>query len=278
MSKIKLPAPLRHAPRQTLERVSAVFFDIDDTFSLHGKILSESYDALWRLRKAGFRLVPVTGRPAGWCDMIARMWPIDGVVGENGAFYCSLDEKKKKLEKIYLETPKVRAANQKKLIALKKKLIKKFPGLRTPSDQPYREFDLAIDYCEDVKPWPEKRVQQCLEFCRSHGAIAKLSSIHVNTWFGRYDKLTCVRRVLKSFYGAVDAKTLAQIAYIGDSPNDEPFFEALPFTVGVANVAPFLKKMDYAPTYITEREGSFGFAELADRLIAARSKILLPKN
>jgi len=25
--------------------------------------------------------------PAGWCDLIARFWPVDAVVGENGALY-----------------------------------------------------------------------------------------------------------------------------------------------------------------------------------------------
>ena len=35
----------------------------------------------------GSRVVPVTGRPAGWVDHIARMWPVDGVVGENGGLW-----------------------------------------------------------------------------------------------------------------------------------------------------------------------------------------------
>ena len=32
-----------------------------------------------------------TGLLAGWCDHIARMWPVDGVVGENGALYFWYD-------------------------------------------------------------------------------------------------------------------------------------------------------------------------------------------
>jgi hypothetical protein len=40
------------------------------------------------------QVVPVTGRPAGWCEMIARMWPVLGVVGENGALYFQYKNKK----------------------------------------------------------------------------------------------------------------------------------------------------------------------------------------
>ena len=43
------------------------------------------YDALWDLSDAGLRLVAVTGRPSGWGEVIARQWPIDGAVTENGA-------------------------------------------------------------------------------------------------------------------------------------------------------------------------------------------------
>src|SRR5256885_4980132 len=67
--------------------VKALLFDIDDTLTTEGKLTAQAYDALERLRRAGKITVPVTGRPAGWCDHIARMWPVDAVVGENGAFY-----------------------------------------------------------------------------------------------------------------------------------------------------------------------------------------------
>ena len=78
---------------EIVKNLSGVFFDIDDTFTTSGKIHSVAYQALWRLKDSGFRLLPITGRPAGWCDHIARTWPVDGIVGENGAFYFWFDEK-----------------------------------------------------------------------------------------------------------------------------------------------------------------------------------------
>ena len=74
--------------------IRGVLCDIDDTLTLHGQLPAEAYSALWELKRAGLRVVPVTGRPAGWVDHIARMWPVDGVVGENGGLWFWHDGEK----------------------------------------------------------------------------------------------------------------------------------------------------------------------------------------
>ena len=66
--------------------VTSLLFDIDDTLTTEGRLTGAAYAALERFKVAGKRAIAVTGRPAGWCDHIARMWPLDAVVGENGAF------------------------------------------------------------------------------------------------------------------------------------------------------------------------------------------------
>ena len=76
---------------QTLGGVTCILADIDDTITTEGRLTAEAYGALERLQEAGLAVVPVTGRPAGWCDLIARFWPVTGVVGENGAFYFRYD-------------------------------------------------------------------------------------------------------------------------------------------------------------------------------------------
>lgn len=43
--------------------------------------------ALERLQNAGIKVIPVTAAPAGWCDQMAWMWPVDGVIGENGGVF-----------------------------------------------------------------------------------------------------------------------------------------------------------------------------------------------
>ena len=66
-------------------RIRTVLFDIDDTITTAGKLTAAAYSAMWSLAGAGLRLIPVTGRPAGWCDLIIREWPVCAVIGENGA-------------------------------------------------------------------------------------------------------------------------------------------------------------------------------------------------
>ncbi len=88
--------PIQEFPSHVAKNLLGVFFDIDDTFTTHGKIGPQPFQAMWSLKEAGLKVVPITGRPAGWCDHIARMWPVDGVVGENGALYFWYDQTREK--------------------------------------------------------------------------------------------------------------------------------------------------------------------------------------
>ena len=265
------PTPLLSIPRETFTSIKGLCFDIDDTFSSHGKILPEAFQALWDLKNAGFYLIPVTGRPAGWCDLIARFWPVHAVVGENGAFsfYMNqatvLGKKIEKRERIdTLPTPEALAAKS-KLAGLRAAIQKNFPTATFASDQDYREYDLAIDFCEDVPPWSQTEIDRLVTFCESQGAIAKISSIHVNTWFGAYTKIEGIRAFLKFAKANLDPNfpEFHEFIYAGDSPNDEPMFQAFEHSVGVANVKQYLPRMKYPPRYITTKDSGLGFSELA---------------
>jgi hydroxymethylpyrimidine pyrophosphatase-like HAD family hydrolase len=99
---------------------------------------------------------------------------------------------------------------------------------------------------------------------------AKVSSIHVNGWFGDYDKLAATRTLLREAHGIdVDAEG-ACFVFAGDSPNDAPMFAFFPNAVGVANLRPFLDRIAVPPAYITNREAGAGFVELADWLLARK--------
>ena len=135
--------------------VKAVLLDIDETLTTRGKLTADAYAALERLRSSGRIVVPVTGRPAGWCDHIARMWPVDAVVGENGAFYFFFSDRK--LHKRFLEDASTRAQKRSRLDAIAKRILAEVPSCALATDQAYRETDLAIDYCEDVPALPLER-------------------------------------------------------------------------------------------------------------------------
>ena len=237
----KLPdmTPLSECPRATLAAIKGVLTDIDETVSTNGQLTGEAYAALAELKKAGLQVIPVTGRPAGWCDMIARFWPVDAVVGENGAFWMWHDLKAHKLRTRFIQSEAERADGRRRLEAVRADVLKEVPGCGIASDQPYRLADLAVDFCEDVPALPAADVQRIVKIFERHGAHAKVSSIHVNGWFGDYDKLTTSRTMMSELFGVDLARDTAAYVFSGDSPNDAPMFGYFPNAVGVANVKDF---------------------------------------
>jgi HAD superfamily hydrolase (TIGR01484 family) len=257
-------------PNIKLRSIRAVLTDIDDTLTTHGRLPSVAYSALERLQSAGFKVVPITGRPAGWCDHIARMWPVDGVVGENGAFYFRYDAKAKRMDRVYAQSDAVRKGNVRKLHSLADEVLRLFPGTAMASDQTYREIDVAIDFCEDVPPLPLATAQKIAEHFHKAGAEAKVSSIHVNAWFGDHNKLSMSLRMLQESFDWNAETAKASVAYCGDSPNDAPMYSYFPLGIGVANIKPLAHLMQHLPAYATHGEGGQGFAEFAERLLSSR--------
>lgn len=251
----------------TFSEVLYILTDIDDTLTLAGKLPASAYSALWRLTTAGYQVIPVTGRPAGWCDLIARQWPVAGIVGENGALYFRYDERRKVMERCYWKTAKERSIDRKRLAAIREEVLRTVPGCAVAADQAYREADLAIDFCEDVAPLGREAVEAIVKCFVRAKAIAKVSSIHVNGWYGNYDKLAMSRRFFADIFAIDIEKNRHQVLYVGDSPNDAPMFGFFPHSVGVANVLHFTEQLEHRPAWVTEKEGGDGFAELTDYLL-----------
>ncbi len=259
--------PISEFPAETAARITTVFADIDDTLTTEGRLPAVAYHALEDLFNAGLHIAPITGRPAGWCDMIARFWPVSGVVGENGAFYFAYDTLGQRMRRRYFAGAKTRASNKKRLDIIATRVLAEIPGCAISADQPYREADLAIDFREDVPPLEASAVQRIKEIFEEEGAIAKISSIHVNGWYGDYDKLSMTRLFASEVLGFdLDAEK-NNVVFCGDSPNDAPMFSYFPNSCGVANVADFKGRIEAEPTWVTLRKGGEGFVELAEKLL-----------
>jgi HAD superfamily hydrolase (TIGR01484 family) len=262
--------PVREFPDEARRSIRGVFCDIDDTLTWNDRLPAVAYSALERLHEAGLLVVPITGRPAGWCDAIARQWPVDAVVGENGAFYFRYDRERRRMIRRYWRTDEQRRADRRRLDRIAEKVLSAVPGAQIAADQPYREADLAIDYREDVPPLPLGEADRIKALCESHGAVAKISSIHVNAWFGEYDKLSMTRALMGECFAFDLEADRDEFIFAGDSPNDAPMFAFFPNAVGVANLRRFEDRLTAKPRWLTEREGGFGFAELADLLLDKR--------
>ncbi len=267
--------PIAEIPHSVCKSLRGIFFDIDDTFTYHGRIYPDSFTALWEVKQHGLLLVPVTGRPAGWADHIARMWPVDGVIAENGALYCTYDERKGRLVKQYVEDdPGKRRTNMAQLHEIFSEVQRAYPAVALASDQPYRETDLAVDFCEDVTPpLPLETAKEIKQLFEKHGASAKISSIHVNAWFGTYDKLTMCKRFMLEQKGISLDHHVEEFLFLGDSPNDAPLFRYFHTSCGVAGIERFndVSLIDAYPRYVATKEGSFGFAEIVRTVLKKRA-------
>lgn len=262
--------PWSECPRETRATMCAVLTDVDDTLTEEGCLPAIAYDALERLRETGFIVVPVTGRPAGWCDLIARQWPVDAVVGENGAFYFRYDKGAKRMVRRYAKSAEQRRVDRERLQQIERAVLAEVPGTAVAADQAYREADLAIDFCEDVEPLPREAVARIVSVFERFGATAKVSSIHVNGWFGNYDKLYTSRWLFDEVFGIDIDERRHDMVFVGDSPNDAPMFGHFSNAVGVANVRDMVSAMAARPRWITAGRSARGFVEVADALVEAR--------
>jgi HAD superfamily hydrolase (TIGR01484 family) len=243
--------------------------DIDDTLTRRGKLLASAYSALWKLHEAGFRLLPITGRPAGWCDCIIREWPVDGIVGENGAFAFFEEEA---LDNNIDSLPTLKAMyhlnavknDHPTLKCIREQALAEVPGLRDAKDQFARQFDIAMDFAEEDPILPISDAERVREIALAQGAMAKISSIHVNIWMGSYDKLSMSEQFLTERFGWNGDVT--EVFFVGDSPNDEPMFARFP-ACAVANIHRFQHLITTLPAFIATQEGGDGFAEVADVLL-----------
>src|SRR5258706_10129982 len=165
-------ADMPHAARRSLR---GVLTDIDETLSTDGRLTADAYAALERLRAAGLLVIPITGRPAGWCDHIARMWPVDAVVGENGAFYMHHDDAHRKLVKRFVASAPERVGQRERLVAIGDKILREVQGSALASDQHYRETDLPIDFCEHVPRLPRPAIDRIVALMEGEGMTAKVS-------------------------------------------------------------------------------------------------------
>ena len=264
--------PLSDFPLAACKNVRGVFCDLDDTLTTDGRLTARAYSALERLSGAGLPVVPITGRPAGWCDHIARMWPVAAVVGENGAFYFRYDRARREMQRRFVDDAAMRTTHRSRLVAIGEEIVKAVPGAAVAADQLYRETDLGIDYCEDVAPLPRQAVERIVTIMEKNGLSARVSSIHVNGWFGTYDKLTMARTLMREAFGIDLDAARGEYVFVGDSPNDAPLFAHFPHAAGVANIHDFDGRLAHAPAYVTQARGGDGFHEVAECLLAARGK------
>jgi len=245
---------LSQIKRAEINEIKVLLFDLDGTFVSDDRLRSSTLECLEKLRQKKIKRIAVTGRPAGWCDLIARWWPVNSVVGENGAFSYTISDGR--IIRKTFDSSSSLSAHQKKLNLLFDDIKSNFCDVHLAADQPFRQWDLALDISEEHDVDHDK-VEAIYDFCISNGANAAISNIHLNVWYGNYNKLDMTLKILDEW----NLKE-HECMYIGDSPNDSPMFNHFSFSVGVKSVLKYKDIMEHFPSYLTTEDSSEGFEEL----------------
>ncbi len=268
MSLSDSPKNLIECPTQD---IVGVLTDVDDTLTEHGLLHATTFLALWKLHGAGLKVIPVTGRSTGWAHMMLTQWPVDAVVAESGGTYLTKTPTGA-IDVHYFDNNSVAKRDQ--LMRDCTELLKLFSPLKFALDNQYRCADVAIDYNEQVTLGDTQGslVQEFIAQLKAKDYQARTSSIHINAWFGQYDKAPGTTRLLEDHFASI-ADTNRWV-FVGDAPNDQSMFAQFAHSIAVANIRPYLKsgRLKNQPAYITEQSNGAGFCEVVEHLLQHRTR------
>lgn len=246
--------------RSDLEHIKYLFTDIDDTLTTEGRLLPQTFQALWDLNDAGIAVIPVTGGSAGWCEHIVRTWPVAAAIAESGALALTVENGRVHFD--FWRDAVEQRHNQHSHRATVLDLLGKYPGFELAHDQPFRLADVAID----IVGHERSRVDALAAEIRETGAVTAISSIHINTWIGDYNKRTMSERVLANLAKQTPFEGSA-VTFVGDSRNDASMFSAIRNSFGVRNLEPYLNDIPDAPRWISTEPSGKGFVEIARSIL-----------
>jgi HAD superfamily hydrolase (TIGR01484 family) len=267
-----MPIDFSKLSKEKRNRVAHLYFDVDDTLTTKGLLKPEAVAALYQAADAGLSLVAVTGRSAAWAEMLFRIFPLKAVIGETGALYFA--NRNGQLSVVHHEKDsQVRSQHKERRDKAAQAVLSEIPGARLASDNMGRLYDVAFDLVEDGPPVPAAIAAQIRSRLEDDGLNVMQSSVHINAFFGSFNKATMVRQYLQNEENTNLEAIAETIVYVGDSANDGSLFEILPLSVGVANIEPHLPALEalgQAPAYRVNLNGGSGFARVVELILEAK--------
>ena len=259
--------PIRSLSPAIAKSLRGICFDIDDTVTRHGRLESSAYQALFALREAGLKLLAITGRPLGFAEVIARMWPVDAAVGENGGGFVARHGAGLRFG--YWDDAATRLAQATQLSILRARVARELPHVNVSSDGWARRCDLAFDVGEEVQ-LPGADVDRLVAIIESEGARATVSSVHAHAQLGQHDKAKGAALAARELWQLAPETLRDSFLFVGDSGNDAAAFAWFTHTAGVANVTRFLDRLPVPPRYVARAECGAGFTEIAQTVLELR--------
>jgi HAD superfamily hydrolase (TIGR01484 family) len=260
--------PIAELDAAVARALRVVVFDIDDTLTRAGRVEEHAFTALWQLQAAGLKLIAVTGRPIGFAEIVARTWPVDAAVGENGAGFIRVTASG--LEYGFYAGEAERERDAQLLARVRARVEREAPFAQITDDSWARRCDLAWDINERVH-LNEEQVAKLRALIEAEGARCVTSSVHAHAMTANCDKASGARLVAREVMGIDLDQERERWLFVGDSGNDAAAFTYFPISAGVANVRKHLHALPVPPRFVSVADHGLGFAEIAARVIALRS-------
>lgn len=251
------------------KNIKYVFTDVDDTITLDGKLTVEALSALWKLKEAGIKTICVTGGSTGWADSYLRQWPIEAVISESGAI-ALYKRDGKYCRWIHSSIDDLNYEEKKENLI--KNVMANVPEARLSSDQFSRIYDIAFDHGSEEPKLSVDLIKKIENICKDCGANTAVSSIHINAWFGNYNKKIGTFDFMSEIYEKNQKKLKECSVYIGDAPNDQVMFKAFPLSFAPVNIYTKEKELIHKPVYVASRKGGLGFLQIIDEIIKKNQK------
>jgi len=259
--------PIAELDASLARNLRGVVFDVDDTLTHDVRLEEAAYRALWKLNQAGMFLIAVTGRPLGFAEIIARTWPVDAAVGENGAGAIRVTETQ--IQYAYYAPEDERKRHAALLARVRARVEREAPFAQISDDSWARRCDLAWDVGERVHLPPE-RIAQLRQVIEAEGARCLVSSVHAHALAGTYDKATGAQLAAREAFAIDITREPERWLFVGDSGNDAAAFAYFPVNAAVANVRHHLAALPVPPRFVSVLERGQGFGEIAEHVLALR--------
>lgn len=250
---LRSPLPLPTSFRN----IRVVATDMDGTLTREGKFSAQLLNGLSQLRQAGFQVLIVTGRSAGWVNGLVSYLPVAGAIAENGGlYYPSADQ--------YDILPSIAdiAQHRQQLATTFQRLKRTQANLKESLDNQFR----LTDWTFDVAGLSQDELERLRYLCEADHWSFTYSTVQCHIKVKGQDKSHALVHVLETHFPDVTSES---VLTIGDSPNDESLFnqDIFPQSIGVANVRHYLKQLTHQPTYMTSLPEVDGFNEVVRSLL-----------
>ena len=222
-----------------------IFSDFDGTLTYKESLSPIFFEVLSYLESKKTPLVIVTGRSLSWGHFLLTHFPyLNDVIVEGGGAIVSRNGK------FIIEECLVSEAEVDRLAKFCNNFKAEFPNIPLSVDSFGRKTDRAIELHDLQDGILFDHIE---DFLRDQKINFSTSNVHLNFWCGEISKYMAVQH-----YQKLKNLNDKDGYFFGDSLNDQTMFKSFKNSVGVANIAMVMDRLEFKPTTILTGDDNVG--------------------